>query len=98
MDKELFERLKGSLEQGAAIHKGEIAPSRVFKYPDVDVKAIREKTHLSQSKFANAIGVSIGTLRNWEQKRRFPTGPARVLLTIFDRKPKAVFEALHIKS
>ena len=60
----------------------------------VDVKAVRKRLGLSQTAFAARFGVSIGTLRDWEQKRRRPEGPARVLLTVIDREPKAVDRAL----
>ncbi len=60
----------------------------------VDVKAVRKRLGLSQAAFAARFGVSIGTLRDWEQKRRRPEGPARVLLTVIDREPKAVERAL----
>lgn len=59
-----------------------------------DIKAIRNKTKLSQARFAALIGVEVTTLRNWEQGRREPTGPAKSLLKVVDRNPKAVIEAL----
>jgi putative transcriptional regulator len=62
----------------------------------IDVKAIRVKSALSQPKFAHAIGVKVGTLRNWEQKRREPEGPARVLLAMIDRKPSIVEDTLGV--
>lgn len=61
---------------------------------DVDVAAIRASTGLSQSAFARSIGVAKGTLRNWEQGRRRPTGPAQVLLAMIARKPSLVSELL----
>jgi putative transcriptional regulator len=60
----------------------------------VDVQAIRNKTGLPQAAFARRIGVSVGTLRNWEQGHRFPTGPARVLLALLGRNPRIVEETL----
>ncbi len=60
----------------------------------VDVKAVRKRLGLSQTAFAARFGFSVGTLRDWEQKRRRPEGPARVLLTVIDREPKAVERAL----
>ena len=60
----------------------------------VDAKGVRKRLGLSQAAFAARFGVSIGTLRDWEQKRRRPEGPARVLLTVIDREPKAVERAL----
>ena len=47
-----------------------------------NVRAVREKTGMSQQKFCAAFGISIGTLRHWEQGLRTPIGPARVLLKV----------------
>lgn len=60
----------------------------------VDVASVRQRTGLSQAAFSRRIGVSIGTLRNWEQGRRSPEGPARVLLALLDRNPRIVEETL----
>ncbi len=60
------------------------------KVPPVDVSALRAKTGLSQFEFAQSIGVPKGTLLNWEQGRRTPTGPAQVLLAILAKKPSLV--------
>ena len=59
-----------------------------------DVAAIRRRTGLSQPAFAHRIGVSLATLRNWEQGHRSPTGPARVLLALVERNPLIVEETL----
>ena len=67
----------------------------VVQVPErVDVKAIRKRLGLSQAAFAARFGVNPGTLRDWEQDRRRPEGPARVLLTVIDREPEAVERAL----
>jgi putative transcriptional regulator len=58
----------------------------------VDVSAVRRRTGLSQAAFSRQIGVSPGTLRNWEQDRRSPEGPARVLLAMLSRNPRIVEE------
>ncbi len=60
----------------------------------VDVQAIRAKLKLSQAEFAERFGFTPSAVRQWEQGRRNPHGPARVLLTIIDREPNAVFRAL----
>jgi putative transcriptional regulator len=70
MDKELFEQLTQSMKEAIAIAKGEMKPSRVFTVELPDAKAVREKTGLSQSEFAQMIGVKVKTLQNWEQHRR----------------------------
>ena len=94
MDDKLFAELVESIQQAGQYLRGEIKPSRVFEFPDPNVKAIREATHLSQAQFAQLIGVKLKTLQNWEQKRVRHTGPARALLRIVERNPKAL-EALH---
>lgn len=60
----------------------------------VDVRAIRSKLKLSQAEFAERFGFTPAAVRQWEQGRRYPHGPARVLLTIIDREPDAVRRAL----
>jgi putative transcriptional regulator len=57
------------------------------------VRAIREELGQTQTEFALMIGVSTATLRNWEQGRRQPEGPARALLRVAARNPKAVATA-----
>jgi DNA-binding transcriptional regulator YiaG len=58
------------------------------------VKKIRKKLGLSQTEFASRFGIAPGTLRDWEQERKRPEGPARVLLMVIDREPDAVRRAL----
>lgn len=60
------------------------------KIPPVNVADLRAKTGLSQFEFARSIGVPKGTLLNWEQGRRAPTGPAQVLLALLAKKPTLV--------
>ncbi len=82
---EALDHAKGK-EIGAAV--------RQVKVPTVDVAAIRASTGLSQSAFARSIGVAKGTLLNWEQGRRHPTGPAQVLLAMIEKRPSLVSELL----
>ncbi len=60
----------------------------------VEVPAIRKELGLSQEQFAGLMGVSVATLRKWEQGRREPHGPARSLLLVASREPAAVLKAL----
>ena len=60
----------------------------------VDVRALRKRTGLSQSKFATMFGFTLNTLRNWEQGRRQPDPSARAFLVVIDREPEAVKRAL----
>jgi len=95
MDDKLFQELVASIHEAGEIRRGEKKASRVFKFSDVDVQQVRAKTGLSQPQFASLLGVSAATLRNWEQGRRQPTGPARALLRIVNTKPRLALEALH---
>ena len=70
MEKQLFDELLESVREAKAIMRGERKPSRIFVYDEPDVKTIRQRFKLSQPKFADLIGISVGTLRNWEQGRR----------------------------
>ena len=94
MKKQAFEELLTSVRQAGKIRRGEMQPSRVTKFAHVDVKEIRRRLAKSQSEFAKMIGVSVATLQNWEQGRRRPDGPARALLTVAAKNPKAVAAAL----
>lgn len=94
MKKELFDELIESVREGGAILRGESKPSRVFRFEEPDVRGLREKHGLSQSKFAALMGISVGTLRNWEQGRRKPEGSARVLLKVVEKHPEAVFDVV----
>jgi len=94
MNEELFAELLESVREGGAILRGEQAASRKFVMQAPDVKQIREGYQLSQSEFATLLGVSIKTLQNWEQGRRTPHGPARVLLQVAARHPKAVWDVV----
>lgn len=94
MKKELFDELLESVREGGEILRGERAPSRAFHFEDPDVRSLREKHGLSQSRFAAMMGISVGTLRNWEQGRRKPEGSARVLLKVVEKHPEAVFDVV----
>ncbi|MDI8612323.1 helix-turn-helix domain-containing protein, partial [Salmonella enterica subsp. enterica serovar Anatum] len=69
-------------------------PSRTFHIDAMKIKEIRQASGLSQSKFAELISVNVDTLRNWEQGRRSPTGPAKALLRAIANDPRNVIQAL----
>ncbi|MET0219869.1 MAG: helix-turn-helix domain-containing protein [Tardiphaga sp.] len=60
----------------------------------VEVRDLRRRAHLTQQEFAAKLGVPVDTIRNWEQGKRMPRGPARALLTVIAHAPDAVFAAL----
>jgi putative transcriptional regulator len=97
MDKKNFEKLVQSVKEMKLYMAGKMKPARVTKIEiePISIKGIRKKLHQSQTEFSFMIGVSPSTLRNWEQGTREPEGPAKALLRVAQRNPKAVYEALH---
>lgn len=95
MKAEAFEELLTSVRQAGAIRRGERKPSRSTMFRPAAVKALRAELGQSQEEFALMIGVSVATLRNWEQGRRTPDGPALALLKVAASNPEAVVTALH---
>ena len=94
MKNELFDELVASVREGGAILRGETAPTRAFVVAGPNVKRIRANYQLSQNEFAALLGISVKTLRNWEQGRRTPEGPARVLLQVAAKHPDAVWDVV----
>ncbi len=93
MRKDLFEQLVQSVKEMKAIEAGKLKPARVTRAADAlagDVAALRARFQLSQAKFAALLGISVDTLQNWEQRRRQPEGPARVLLRVAAAHPEVL--------
>ncbi len=89
-------RIIASLREAADWAEGRDVPVRVttVEVPAIDVRAVRKRLGLSQAEFATKFGFQPATLRNWEQGRTRPDGPARVLLAVIARHPDAVEDAL----
>lgn len=77
--------LRGESDKGRA---------RTIINSKINVKAVREKTGLTQEKFAETYGLSLSTLRKWESGAREPEGAAKAYLTVIAQKPKIVKDAL----
>jgi putative transcriptional regulator len=89
-----FDDLIKSVRQAGKIRRKKMRPSRTTAFKPAAIKRIRSLLGKSQSEFAMMIGVSVGTLRNWEQGRRVPDGPAQALLRVAAQNPSAVAHAL----
>ena len=74
-----------------------IAPGRPPQTDAGYARRIRSQTRLTQAEFAARIGVPIETVRNWEQGKRSPRGPARALLKLLDHAPDVAFSVLSRK-
>jgi putative transcriptional regulator len=86
--------ISAGLDDALAHAKGERSGVVEHRPEVLDVKAIRKKTGMSQQRFCATFGISIGTLRHWEQGLRTPRGAARVLLKVVDQNPEAVIKAV----
>ncbi|MBX3132779.1 MAG: helix-turn-helix domain-containing protein [Gemmatimonadaceae bacterium] len=102
MRKEMFEELLQSIREMKEIEAGRLKPARITSSEEIlsrdvrDVAALRQHFGLSQRKFAALLGISVGTLQNWEQGRRQPEGPARVLLRVAAAHPEAVLDVAKV--
>ena len=87
-------KLIDAIMEADEILRGVRKPSREFRVDATSIKALRARLELSQAKFAALLDIDLGTLRNWEQGRREPTGPAKALLRAIRNDPEAVLSAL----
>jgi len=87
--------IRSGLRQAIAHQQGKRVRGMKLHVPaNVDVKALRRRTGLTQAEFAAKFAISLGTLRHWERGDRMPRGTALVLLNVIAREPKAVMRAL----
>ncbi len=90
MKKPDFEGLLKGLGQARHFARtGKLQGGRVHIPAEINVARIRAKAGATQAAFARQIGVLVATLRNWEQGRRMPDGPARVLLALLSKDPES---------
>jgi putative transcriptional regulator len=93
--KTAFEELMTGLDEVQAFLAGERKGFKVHVPDEVDVKSIRHKLNMTQSRFSDTFGFSLDAIKHWEGGRRTPEAPARTLLTVIDKNPAAVITALH---
>ena len=104
----LGDLLVRSMAQAVAIEAGHLRPARRRRrtlreatvtppprYGSSRIRRLRERLGLSQPVFAQALNVSVATVRGWEQGARIPDGPSRRLLEVVERHPKTILAAVH---
>lgn len=94
MEEKLFNDLLESVKQMNEIRAGKRKPAKVTCFEKNEITEVRRKLKMTQTQFATAFGISVSTLRNWEQGHRNPTGAAITLIKVAKRHPKAVLEAV----
>jgi putative transcriptional regulator len=91
----VFEDMMTGLDEVDAFLAGETNGYRVTLPAEVDVKAIRKRLNMTQSRFSDTFGFSLDAVKHWEGGRRTPESSARAFLTVIARDPQAVISALH---
>lgn len=94
MSKKAFDKIAEGLTEALAIARGEKKPAKLHIPPEIDVRAIRARTGLSQDAFATAFGFTINQIKDWEQGRARPLGGVRAYLVIIERDARRVLELL----
>lgn len=92
---ELFDSIKKGAEEAIAWKNGKQTGARIHAYSAIDVAKIRKKTKMTQKEFSESFSIPLPTLRQWEQGKRVPQGPAQALLKIIDKDSKLALAALH---
>lgn len=94
MKKSVFDELLSSIEEAGTMIKGEQGAGRSIRIQEPNVPEIRRQLGLTQERFASLLGISTATLKNWEQGRRKPDGPARVLLCVAAKYPRELLDTV----
>ena len=91
-----LDSLDAALKEAISHAKGNKNAVRIAEPKQVDVQKLRSSIGLTQGQFATIFGISLGTLRHWEQGTRTPRGPALILLNVIKQEPRAVLKALGV--
>ena len=94
MSKKAFDKIAEGLTEALAVARGEVGTAKMHVPPEMDVRAVRAKTGLSQDAFASSFGFTVHQVRQWEQGRNRPLGAMRAYLLVIDHRPEVVREAL----
>lgn len=89
-----FESIRQGLDEAVEFAKGKRNGARIHSRPVPDVKTVRNKTGMDQNEFAVTLGITVNTLKCWENGERKPRGPGLVLLNIIDKDTKTVIDML----
>jgi putative transcriptional regulator len=89
-----FDEIYAGLNDALNHAKGKPTKVKEHQAEPIDVKAIRAKTGMTQERFCSTFGISLGTLRHWEQGLRTPRGTAKVLLQVVECNPGAIIETI----
>ena len=92
---EYFESIKKGAQEALAWKQGHKTGARVRQYTAMDVAKIRKDANMTQKEFSESFSIPLSTLRQWEQGKRVPQGPAQTLLRIIAHDSETAIKALH---
>jgi putative transcriptional regulator len=95
MSKRAFDKIAEGLTEALEIARGNIEPARMHVPREIDVRAVRAKTRLSQDVFASSFGFTVHQVRQWEQGRHRPLGAMRAYLIAIERDPQVILGLLN---
>ncbi len=90
-----YKSIRKGLQEAIDYSKGKKVSAKEFHPIHIDVKELRRRIGMSQTRFASSFGIKLGTLRHWEQGDRYPRGAALVLLNLLSKDSKTVLNILH---
>lgn len=94
MSKKVFDQIAEGMNEALAVARGEAEPYKLHVPAEIDVKAIRAKTGLSQKDFASTFGFGFDQLKQWEQGRSRPVQALRAYLLLINSQPIQMVKAL----
>jgi putative transcriptional regulator len=94
MSKQVFDQIGEGLKEALAVARKEAEPYKLHVPSEIDVRAIRAKTGLTQKDFASAFGFGFDQLKQWEQGRARPVQGLRAYLLLIEDNPTGMLQAL----
>jgi len=94
MDK-AYNSISKGLKEAIDYSQGKNIGAKKYIPHHINVKKLRNRIGMTQTKFAESFGISLGTLRHWERGDRYPQGPALILLNLLDKDPETILNVLH---
>lgn len=94
MSRQAFDQIAEGLNEALAVARGEAMPYKLHVPAEIDVKAIRAKTGLSQKDFASTFAFGLDQLKQWEQSRSRPVQAMRAYLLLINARPADMVKAL----
>src|SRR5689334_18356626 len=95
MSKKAFGKIAEGLQEALAVAQGNLGNAKLHVPAEIDVRAIRRKTKMSQDQFASAFGFTVSQVRQWEQGRYRPLGAMRAYLMVIGPNYQQVLAMLH---